>query len=78
MMHKVPLLWRVHRVHHTDTELDVSTTVRFLAALLPAIDDLARAIRTGDPPLLAPEDGLGNARILDRLAAAAGRAGPPR
>jgi sterol desaturase/sphingolipid hydroxylase (fatty acid hydroxylase superfamily) len=29
LMHKVPLLWRVHRVHHTDTELDVSTTVRF-------------------------------------------------
>jgi sterol desaturase/sphingolipid hydroxylase (fatty acid hydroxylase superfamily) len=28
-MHKVPLLWRVHRVHHTDTMLDVSTTVRF-------------------------------------------------
>jgi sterol desaturase/sphingolipid hydroxylase (fatty acid hydroxylase superfamily) len=28
-MHKVPLLWRVHRVHHTDTVLDVSTTVRF-------------------------------------------------
>jgi sterol desaturase/sphingolipid hydroxylase (fatty acid hydroxylase superfamily) len=28
-MHKVPLLWRVHRVHHTDVELDVSTTVRF-------------------------------------------------
>ena len=26
---KVPLLWRVHGVHHTDTELDVSTTVRF-------------------------------------------------
>jgi sterol desaturase/sphingolipid hydroxylase (fatty acid hydroxylase superfamily) len=29
LMHKVPLLWRVHRVHHTDVELDVSTTVRF-------------------------------------------------
>lgn len=28
-MHKVPLLWRVHRVHHSDTALDVSTTVRF-------------------------------------------------
>jgi sterol desaturase/sphingolipid hydroxylase (fatty acid hydroxylase superfamily) len=28
-MHKVPLLWRVHRVHHTDTAVDVSTTVRF-------------------------------------------------
>ena len=29
LMHVVPLLWRVHRVHHLDTELDVSTTVRF-------------------------------------------------
>jgi sterol desaturase/sphingolipid hydroxylase (fatty acid hydroxylase superfamily) len=28
-MHKVPLLWRLHRVHHLDTVLDVSTTVRF-------------------------------------------------
>jgi len=27
--HVVPLFWRVHRVHHLDTELDVSTTVRF-------------------------------------------------
>jgi sterol desaturase/sphingolipid hydroxylase (fatty acid hydroxylase superfamily) len=29
LMHMVPLLWRVHRVHHLDTEFDVSTTVRF-------------------------------------------------
>ena len=29
LMHKVPLLWRIHRVHHLDTEMDVSTTVRF-------------------------------------------------
>jgi len=39
LMHKVPLLWRLHRVHHSDTEMDVSTTVRFhpleLAAALP-------------------------------------------
>lgn len=28
-MHKVPLLWRIHRVHHLDTDLDVSMTVRF-------------------------------------------------
>lgn len=27
--HKVPLLWAIHRVHHADTRLDVSTTVRF-------------------------------------------------
>ena len=28
-MHKIPLLWRIHRIHHTDTALDISTTVRF-------------------------------------------------
>lgn len=27
--HFVPALWRVHRVHHTDLELDVSTGLRF-------------------------------------------------
>lgn len=29
LMHKVPSLWALHRVHHLDTELDVSATVRF-------------------------------------------------
>ncbi len=28
-MHRLPLFWRIHRVHHLDTALDVSTTVRF-------------------------------------------------
>lgn len=28
-MHKVSLLWRMHRVHHSDLEFDVSTAVRF-------------------------------------------------
>jgi len=27
--HHVPALWRIHRVHHLDTQLDVSSTVRF-------------------------------------------------
>lgn len=27
-MHCVPLLWRVHRVHHADTAVDVSTSLR--------------------------------------------------
>lgn len=27
--HKVPLLWRLHRVHHSDTHMDSSTTFRF-------------------------------------------------
>jgi sterol desaturase/sphingolipid hydroxylase (fatty acid hydroxylase superfamily) len=28
VLHRVPLLWRLHRVHHMDTYLDVSTTLR--------------------------------------------------
>jgi sterol desaturase/sphingolipid hydroxylase (fatty acid hydroxylase superfamily) len=27
--HKVPWMWRVHRLHHTDLEIDISTTARF-------------------------------------------------
>ena len=27
--HRVPLLWRFHRVHHTDLDLDVSSASRF-------------------------------------------------
>lgn len=27
--HKVPFLWRLHRVHHLDTDLDVTTSARF-------------------------------------------------
>lgn len=29
MFHKVPLLWRLHRVHHIDQEIDVTTGLRF-------------------------------------------------
>jgi sterol desaturase/sphingolipid hydroxylase (fatty acid hydroxylase superfamily) len=29
IFHLVPVLWRAHRVHHTDTQLDVSTAFRF-------------------------------------------------
>lgn len=28
-MHKVPVLWRLHRVHHADVDVDVTTGVRF-------------------------------------------------
>lgn len=27
--HKVPLLWRIHRVHHADLDMDVTTAIRF-------------------------------------------------
>ena len=29
VFHKIPILWRVHRVHHTDPEVDVTTGFRF-------------------------------------------------
>ncbi len=29
IMHRMPLLWRLHRVHHTDLDFDASTGVRF-------------------------------------------------
>lgn len=29
LFHKVPILWRLHRVHHSDQDLDVTTGIRF-------------------------------------------------
>lgn len=29
LMHRVPLLWRLHRLHHSDMEFDVTTATRF-------------------------------------------------
>ena len=31
LTHRVPLLWRFHRVHHSDLDLDASTALRFHA-----------------------------------------------
>ena len=27
--HRIPLLWRLHRMHHSDTEFDLTTAIRF-------------------------------------------------
>jgi sterol desaturase/sphingolipid hydroxylase (fatty acid hydroxylase superfamily) len=27
--HKIPILWRLHRVHHSDRDMDVATAIRF-------------------------------------------------
>ncbi|MEM7646920.1 MAG: sterol desaturase family protein [Pseudomonadota bacterium] len=29
LTHKIPILWRLHRVHHTDTEIDATSAGRF-------------------------------------------------
>lgn len=34
--HRVPLLWRLHQVHHTDLDMDASTALRFHAAEMAA------------------------------------------
>lgn len=49
LLHKAPLLWRVHRVHHTDVVMDVSTGLRFhpLEILLSALLKAAAVVVLG-------------------------------
>lgn len=54
VMHLVPLLWRLHRVHHTDTAFDVTLGVRFhpLEIVLSMAVKLAAVWLLG-PPVVA-------------------------
>lgn len=51
-MHAVPVLWRLHRVHHLDTELDVTSTVRFhpFELIVQAVPGIAAALALGFVP----------------------------
>jgi sterol desaturase/sphingolipid hydroxylase (fatty acid hydroxylase superfamily) len=52
--HRIPVLWRMHRLHHTDQDFDVTTAVRFHpfeAALEPGMN-LVVVLLLG-PPILA-------------------------
>jgi sterol desaturase/sphingolipid hydroxylase (fatty acid hydroxylase superfamily) len=51
-MHKVPMLWRLHRVHHADPDFDATTGLRFHPAeiLLSALYKAVVAIALGVPP----------------------------
>jgi sterol desaturase/sphingolipid hydroxylase (fatty acid hydroxylase superfamily) len=51
--HKLPLLWRVHRVHHADRDLDASSGLRFhpVEIALSMIYKFAVIILLGAPPL---------------------------
>lgn len=53
MMHHVPALWRLHRMHHSDTHLDASTGLRFhpLEILLSTLIKIAVVILLGAPAL---------------------------
>jgi len=54
MFHCVPILWRLHRVHHSDVDLDASSGVRFhiIEIVLSMIIKLAAIVTLG-PPVLA-------------------------
>ena len=50
--HAVPVLWRLHRVHHADTELDATTGLRFhpVELLLSVFIKMAAVVALGAPP----------------------------
>lgn len=51
MLHAVPLLWRLHRMHHTDLEFDLTTGARFhpLEILLSLVIKLGVIVALGAP-----------------------------
>ncbi|MFZ1815377.1 MAG: sterol desaturase family protein [Rhizobiaceae bacterium] len=51
--HKIPIFWRVHRMHHSDTDFDVTTAVRFhpIEIVLSMLWKFAVIIAIGAPPL---------------------------
>jgi sterol desaturase/sphingolipid hydroxylase (fatty acid hydroxylase superfamily) len=54
MVHAVPLLWRIHRVHHADLDYDVTTGSRFhpLEIILSMLIKMATIMVLG-PPVIA-------------------------
>ncbi|MCG8426458.1 MAG: sterol desaturase family protein, partial [Chromatiales bacterium] len=54
MVHAVPALWRLHRVHHADLDYDVTTGARFhtLEIILSMLIKFATILLLG-PPLIA-------------------------
>ena len=54
MVHAVPLLWRLHRVHHADLDYDVTTGARFhpLEIVLSMLIKFATIVVLG-PPVIA-------------------------
>ena len=53
VFHKIPALWRLHRMHHTDLDFDVTTALRFhpLEIVLSMLIKLALVVLLGAPPV---------------------------
>jgi sterol desaturase/sphingolipid hydroxylase (fatty acid hydroxylase superfamily) len=54
MVHAIPVLWRLHRVHHADLDFDVTTGARFhpIEIILSMLIKFAAIVLLG-PPVLA-------------------------
>ncbi len=53
MVHAVPALWRLHRMHHADLDFDVTTGARFhpIEIVLSMVIKLAAVVVLGAPPV---------------------------
>lgn len=53
LFHRVPWLWRLHRVHHADPDIDVTTALRFhpIEIILSMLIKMALVIVLGAPAL---------------------------
>jgi sterol desaturase/sphingolipid hydroxylase (fatty acid hydroxylase superfamily) len=53
LTHRIPILWRLHRVHHADREVDVSTALRFhpVEMILSMIYKIAIVVALGAHPV---------------------------
>lgn len=53
LFHAVPLLWRLHRMHHADLDVDVTTGARFhpIEIVLSMILKFGMIVALGAPPL---------------------------
>ena len=52
-LHNVPVLWRIHRLHHTDQDFDFTTAARFhpIEAIVEHGANLLVVVLVGAPPL---------------------------
>jgi sterol desaturase/sphingolipid hydroxylase (fatty acid hydroxylase superfamily) len=53
MFHRVPIFWRLHKVHHIDQDIDVTTGLRFhpLEMILSMMIKIAAVAASGAPPV---------------------------
>ncbi|MEM7302521.1 MAG: sterol desaturase family protein [Pseudomonadota bacterium] len=51
LSHKIPIFWRVHRMHHSDVDIDVSTAIRFhpIEIVLSMVYKVAWVVALGAP-----------------------------